>query len=73
VNDTELLTALREALPGIRLETTLEDTVRRGRTLRIRRRARAAAAIAGAAALAGVVADDRQDRARCLDGVPRPR
>ena len=56
MNETELLTALREALPGIRLETTLEDTVRRGRTLRIRRRARAAAAIAGAAALAGVVA-----------------
>jgi hypothetical protein len=56
MNDTELLTAVREALPGIRLETTLQDTVRRGRTLRTRRRARGAAAIAGAAALAGCVA-----------------
>jgi hypothetical protein len=56
MNDSELLTAVREALPGIRLETTLKDTVRRGRTLRTRRRARGAAAIAGAAALAGFVA-----------------
>ncbi len=60
MNDADMLSTVREALPGIRLETPLEDTVRRGRSLRARRRAgwagRAAAATAGAAALASFVA-----------------
>lgn len=56
MNDSEVLTAVRESLSGVRLAAPFADTVRRGRTLRARRRALTAAGAAGAAVLAGVVA-----------------
>jgi len=54
--DSELLTAVRESFAGARLNVPLDATIRRGRTLRTRRRAAglagAAVVIAGGAALA---------------------
>ena len=54
MNDTEVLTAVRDSFSGVRMGTPLEQTVRRGRVLRARRRAYRAGAVAGAAALAAV-------------------
>jgi hypothetical protein len=56
MNDDEVLTAVRESLSRFGLDTSLGDTVRRGRALRRRRRALGAAGVAGAAALVAVAA-----------------
>jgi hypothetical protein len=56
MNDDEVLTAVRESLSGIRLDTPLADPVSRGRALRVRRRALGAVGVASAAALVTVTA-----------------
>jgi hypothetical protein len=52
MNDDQVLTAARNALADVRLSTPLDETMRRGRALRTRRRR----AIAGTAALASLSA-----------------
>jgi hypothetical protein len=56
MNDSEVLTVVRESLSGIHLNAPLETAVRRGRVLRARRRALAVAGVAGTAAVAGIAA-----------------
>ena len=56
MNDTEVLTAMRDSFSGVRMRTPLEQTVLRGRVLRARRRAYCAAAVVGVAAVAAVTA-----------------
>lgn len=59
ITDDELLTAVRESFAGARLSTPLDATIRRGRTLRARRRRGALATATGLAAgltVAGLVA-----------------
>lgn len=56
MNDNEVLTAGRGSFSAVRMSTPLEQTVRRGRVLRARRRGYRATALAGAAALAAVAA-----------------
>jgi hypothetical protein len=54
MNDDQLLTAVRDAFAGVRLDVSAAETMRRGRTLRARRRL--AFRAAGTAVLAGVTA-----------------
>jgi hypothetical protein len=56
MNDDQVMTAVRESFEGVRMDRPLADTVRRGRTLRARRRAGRAAGVAGVAVIAGVTA-----------------
>ena len=53
ITDDELLTAVRESFGAARLSTPLDATIRRGRTLRARRRAGGAAA--ATAVVAGLI------------------
>jgi hypothetical protein len=56
MNDTELITAVRESLAGVRSSTPVEQIVSRGRAVRARRRIpglAAALALAAGAAVAG--------------------
>ena len=64
MNDSEVLTTVRESLSGIRLDTPLGDTVRRGRALRTRRRLLSVAGVAGSAALVAVAAVTAADIGR---------
>jgi hypothetical protein len=59
MNDDQLMTAVRDSFANVRLDVPVEETARRGRTLRGRSRAFRAAAlagVAGVAAIAGVTA-----------------
>jgi hypothetical protein len=59
MNDDQLMTAVRDSFAEVRLDVPVEQTARRGRTLRGRSRAYRAAAlagVAGVAAIAGVTA-----------------
>jgi hypothetical protein len=56
MNDNEVLTAVRDSFSEVRMCVPLDQTVRRGRVLRARRRGSRVAALAGAAALAAVTA-----------------
>lgn len=56
MNDDEVLAAVRDSFSGVRMGTPLEQAVRRGKVLRVRRRGGRAAALAGMAALAGAAA-----------------
>jgi hypothetical protein len=52
MNDDEVLTAVRESFSDVQMRTPLEQTLRRGRILRTRRRIYRGAAAAGVAAVA---------------------
>jgi hypothetical protein len=54
MNDNEVLAPVRDSFSGVRMRTSLEETVRRGRVLRARRRGYRTAAVAGAVAVAAV-------------------
>lgn len=56
MNDNEVLAAVRDSFSEVHMHTPLEQTLRRGRVLRARRRGYRAAALAGAAAIAAVAA-----------------
>jgi hypothetical protein len=54
MNDSTVLAAVRDSFSEVHMGTPLEQTVRRGRVLRARRRRYRAAALTGAAAIAAV-------------------
>jgi hypothetical protein len=56
MNDNEVLAAVRDSFSDVHMRTPLEQTLRRGRVLRTRRRGYRAAALAGAAAIAAAAA-----------------
>ena len=56
MNDNEVLAAVRDSFSDVHMHTPLEQTLRRGRVLRARRRGFRAAALTGAAAIAAVAA-----------------
>ncbi len=55
MNDNEVLAAVRDSFSDVRMHTPLEQTLRRGWVLRVRRRGYRAAALVGAAAVVAAV------------------
>jgi hypothetical protein len=56
MNDSELITAVRESVTGVHTATPVEQIVSRGRALRVRRRLPGAAGVLAAAAAAALTA-----------------